>query len=123
MKRRPMRVLPFFFLMIRRPPRSTLFPYTTLFRSRFLAVLWRREFGAAGEAGGVAAERERLARRTDSGGRAKGLRWAGGITGVPGWGGDSPRDRGSGRISGRFWGTESPRAVTPRRGTRLAHSR
>src|SRR5215813_3767277 len=29
-------VLPvlFFFLMIRRPPRSTLFPYTTLFRSR-----------------------------------------------------------------------------------------
>src|SRR5688572_33140060 len=28
----------FFFLMIRRPPRSTLFPYTTLFRSR-----WRPE--------------------------------------------------------------------------------
>src|ERR1039458_10456993 len=27
-----------FFLMIRRPPRSTLFPYTTLFRSR----LWVR---------------------------------------------------------------------------------
>src|SRR5438132_13752455 len=27
----------FFFLMIRRPPRSTLFPYTTLFRS---AVVW-----------------------------------------------------------------------------------
>src|ERR1041385_9279918 len=27
----------FFFLMIRRPPRSTLFPYTTLFRS----VIWR----------------------------------------------------------------------------------
>src|SRR5438094_2082862 len=26
-------VLFFFFLMIRRPPRSTLFPYTTLFRS------------------------------------------------------------------------------------------
>src|SRR6185312_15465077 len=25
-------LLPFFFLMIRRPPRSTLFPYTTLFR-------------------------------------------------------------------------------------------
>src|SRR3712207_7565016 len=25
----------FFFLMIRRPPRSTLFPYTTLFRSGF----------------------------------------------------------------------------------------
>src|SRR6267154_2469406 len=28
---RPLRC-PFFFLMIRRPPRSTLFPYTTLFR-------------------------------------------------------------------------------------------
>src|SRR2546426_7962894 len=27
----------FFFLMIRRPPRSTLFPYTTLFRSRNVA--------------------------------------------------------------------------------------
>src|SRR5260370_34198900 len=26
----------FFFLMIRRPPRSTLFPYTTLFRSQQL---------------------------------------------------------------------------------------
>src|SRR2546426_5031431 len=34
----------FFFLMIRRPPRSTLFPYTTLFRSRggkIMAVLIR----------------------------------------------------------------------------------
>src|SRR3989442_13669738 len=28
----------FFFLMIRRPPRSTLFPYTTLFRSRLERV-------------------------------------------------------------------------------------
>src|SRR3712207_8557347 len=28
-----MRLSIFFFLMIRRPPRSTLFPYTTLFRS------------------------------------------------------------------------------------------
>src|SRR2546430_8919202 len=28
----------FFFLMIRRPPRSTLFPYTTLFRSRQLQL-------------------------------------------------------------------------------------
>src|SRR2546425_8954867 len=26
----------FFFLMIRRPPRSTLFPYTTLFRSKWV---------------------------------------------------------------------------------------
>src|SRR2546429_4677087 len=28
----------FFFLMIRRPPRSTLFPYTTLFRSLVFPV-------------------------------------------------------------------------------------
>src|SRR3712207_7231895 len=33
----------FFFLMIRRPPRSTLFPYTTLFRS--LDVVRPREVG------------------------------------------------------------------------------
>src|SRR5256885_10009668 len=33
-----MYVFSFFFLMIRRPPRSTLFPYTTLFRSRRLGA-------------------------------------------------------------------------------------
>src|SRR5256885_6353317 len=33
------RALIFFFLMIRRPPRSTLFPYTTLFRSLVNPVL------------------------------------------------------------------------------------
>src|SRR3712207_8264876 len=40
----------FFFLMIRRPPRSTLFPYTTLFRSvrREDARLDRVEAGLAG---------------------------------------------------------------------------
>src|SRR5256886_5115269 len=32
--------------MIRRPPRSTLFPYTTLFRSR--GALFRRHHGALG---------------------------------------------------------------------------
>src|SRR2546430_14279301 len=32
-KQGPHALLFFFFLMIRRPPRSTLFPYTTLFRS------------------------------------------------------------------------------------------
>src|SRR3712207_8299633 len=32
-----------FFLMIRRPPRSTLFPYTTLFRSGHLPVQGPRE--------------------------------------------------------------------------------
>src|SRR2546425_9583062 len=37
----------FFFLMIRRPPRSTLFPYTTLFRSPSQASLDVREELAA----------------------------------------------------------------------------
>src|SRR3712207_9172842 len=32
----------FFFLMIRRPPRSTLFPYTTLFRSHRVRAEQRR---------------------------------------------------------------------------------
>src|SRR3712207_7150785 len=33
----------FFFLMIRRPPRSTLFPYTTLFRSELVFAVFRRQ--------------------------------------------------------------------------------
>src|SRR5215216_6864032 len=45
----------FFFLMIRRPPRSTLFPYTTLFRprhhlSRHLARLRQRAPSRRGDA-------------------------------------------------------------------------
>src|SRR2546422_11321068 len=43
-----------FFLMIRRPPRSTLFPYTTLFRSRRDAVL--------GEVGGKPPDQVSLSR-------------------------------------------------------------
>src|SRR3989449_4575914 len=35
----------FFFLMIRRPPRSTLFPYTTLFRSREPRVVVQHALG------------------------------------------------------------------------------
>src|SRR5687768_3282297 len=46
------RALIFFFLMIRRPPRSTLFPYTTLFRSP--------DAVAAGGAGSLDLARERL---------------------------------------------------------------
>src|ERR671916_693304 len=38
-----------FFLMIRRPPRSTLFPYTTLFRSRY--VTGRAPTGRVTESG------------------------------------------------------------------------
>src|SRR5258708_33033993 len=45
----------FFFLMIRRPPRSTLFPYTTLFRSELLEF----DEGEVGfDAGGVAVHEE-----------------------------------------------------------------
>src|SRR5256885_14742246 len=43
----------FFFLMIRRPPRSTLFPYTTLFRS---GQLFEGEQLLAGQEHKVAAE-------------------------------------------------------------------
>src|SRR5258708_38530240 len=39
----------FFFLMIRRPPRSTLFPYTTLFRSRPTIARGQRPDPAAAE--------------------------------------------------------------------------
>src|SRR3990167_5856990 len=42
--------MPSFFLMIRRPPRSTLFPYTTLFRSRHIGASERS--GHAGFRGG-----------------------------------------------------------------------
>src|SRR2546430_10085416 len=84
----------FFFLMIRRPPRSTLFPYTTLFRSMFsirgavavivgiltllitrwvvagigialLAYSWRSLSGAASERKAMA-RLEGLATRTES---------------------------------------------------------
>src|SRR3954466_12558971 len=40
-----------FFLMIRRPPRSTLFPYTTLFRSNDTAYEIRSEEGRGGKKG------------------------------------------------------------------------
>src|SRR3712207_7975534 len=40
----------FFFLMIRRPPRSTLFPYTTLFRSRGITSIRRHSGRGRGHA-------------------------------------------------------------------------
>src|SRR2546425_12835351 len=56
----------FFFLMIRRPPRSTLFPYTTLFRSDVGEV--RREDGA--ELGPPVQDRgDQLGRGVERGGR------------------------------------------------------
>src|SRR2546422_6817689 len=47
----------FFFLMIRRPPRSTLFPYTTLFRSPGCRILT--------ELRGERADGERATKRRD----------------------------------------------------------
>src|SRR5438874_6908052 len=53
-------ILVFFFLMIRPPPRSTLFPYTTLFRSdrstgnqRWTSAVRRRPFAGVVVAGHV----------------------------------------------------------------------
>src|SRR5437667_6998656 len=48
----------FFFLIIRRPPRSTLFPYTTLFRSSLLVRGFQRF-------GDLLRDRERLVERED----------------------------------------------------------
>src|SRR6267143_3868635 len=53
----------FFFLMIRRPPRSTLFPYTTLFRSRRERPTVR-QVGGGGTSG--PARRDRKSTRLNS---------------------------------------------------------
>src|SRR6202050_1395566 len=42
-----------FCLMIRRPPRSTLFPYTTLFRSRWCRCACTGDGGTAADVGGI----------------------------------------------------------------------
>src|SRR5690348_17889140 len=62
----------FFFLMIRRPPRSTLFPYTTLFRSyRFYDIdanvikIARTEFTFLGDSG-AKVETDRKSTRLNS---------------------------------------------------------
>src|SRR2546422_8312928 len=54
--------------MIRRPPRSTLFPYTTLFRSH-LVGLWR----ASGAGGPLSRHPDDRARRTPLHGAASGV--------------------------------------------------
>src|SRR5690349_24989145 len=68
--------LVFFFLMIRRPPRSTLFPYTTLFRSRAGGDQHRLRAAAAraargGDAGAAGrSEERRVGKEGRSGGSA-----------------------------------------------------
>src|SRR5215510_16385131 len=59
----------FFFLMIRRPPRSTLFPYTTLFRSH--PDQCRVGFGG----GDLRDALDGTARRRAGGGRPRRVRW------------------------------------------------
>src|SRR5947209_16971880 len=63
--------LSLFYLMIRRPPRSTLFPYTTLFRSigigqDALVGQRRRELAALGGAACALAFRDRKSTRLNS---------------------------------------------------------
>src|SRR3712207_7773042 len=58
----------FFFLMIRRPPRSTLFPYTTLFRSTegpAAAVGCKRERGRTRMPGRRLRNRRRRSNRSE----------------------------------------------------------
>src|SRR3712207_8536138 len=66
----------FLFLMIRRPPRSTLFPYTTLFRSRPAdLVAQARDVGPDAElvAGRAALVRDRVGGRVVAEGADLGL--------------------------------------------------
>src|SRR3989442_10777704 len=63
----------FFFLMIRRPPRSTLFPYTTLFRSRVAVKGWTEvvdttaaELGMRARAAAPASREDRKSTRLNS---------------------------------------------------------
>src|SRR5205809_6199953 len=63
-----------FFLLLRRPPRSTLFPYTTLFRSipgeprrqQHLEGIFRAQAGVAQHAGGAMSETDRKSTRLNS---------------------------------------------------------
>src|SRR5436853_5903434 len=84
----------FFFLMIRRPPRSTLFPYTTLFRS-------------AGNRGPRGAHGGRRPRDRHGGGhpdRQEGLGQGRPPRGVPGRAPGHRRDRKSTRLNSSHLG-------------------
>src|SRR5690348_17537767 len=60
----PLLLFVFFFLMIRRPPRSTLFPYTTLFRSRIQGAVRRGDpLGVRHAVRGLLLPRRGLAQR------------------------------------------------------------
>ena len=82
-------VFSFFFLMIRRPPRSTLFPYTTLFRSI------GGDNGGDGPGGGNGGDNG----GNDGGGRNAGI-GPGGDSGGVGTGGGDAGDTGGNDDSG-----------------------
>src|SRR5256886_14724585 len=104
--------------MIRRPPRSTLFPYTTLFRSaqsgeeRYALVADRgadraaqgRRYSAPGAAGDPRARTGRPLRRGGGGG-------GGGKRPTGGGGGGDGGGRGGGGVFGGGGGSSSPAAA------------
>src|SRR2546426_7799691 len=76
--------------MIRRPPRSTLFPYTTLFRSQAGLDVFRRDGGAGND---------RAARVFHGAGNLRVLRVGGGGERRPHESGEEPEDRKSTRLN------------------------
>src|SRR3712207_6937868 len=90
-------MLLFFFLMIRRPPRSTLFPYTTLFRSMSDQNEQTRRRTPGDEVAANLAEREERARRQERELRQRPLNPAEDET--PSEGSGAPADRKSTRLN------------------------
>src|SRR3712207_9433974 len=66
-----------FFLMIRRPPRSTLFPYTTLFRSRGIGGVANDQGAAVGGPARRGSHDRRLQWRTRERRGWRGAHWLG----------------------------------------------
>src|SRR5437588_6958685 len=69
-------VLFFFFLMIRRPPRSTLFPYTTLFRSAYSIVIGSKHITLNATGGGFLTASGGIDRKSGSAGMPRPISYA-----------------------------------------------
>src|SRR3712207_8922948 len=80
--------------MIRRPPRSTLFPYTTLFRS-----LLRRRLGRRGAVAAAGGRPGRGSAGGAAGGKRGGARAGGRLRPARADGGGPPADRKSTRLN------------------------
>src|SRR3712207_8153059 len=83
----------FFFLMIRRPPRSTLFPYTTLFRSHVGQPQPPAPLGVDDDGAGLLLGLLEHGRAGESGGGVRVAPGVGAGVGLP------PRDRKSTRLN------------------------